>query len=215
MDGFMNNIWFFGASNTTYWNYNLNWVKEYTKWCGYTPKHFTELLSEQLKLKIVNKAIGATDNYTIFETILKNITNIRKGDKIVVDWVSVLRFRAAEGNKFKTITPNTDHSSVLFFNSNTINEILLNRDSILFVNEVINWTKLLKYLFKDDIIFWTDFQEFDNQPFIIPIYKIANNKKIRIIQETDGNIDDYHYGKIGHLELANKLYSAFTIKSII
>lgn len=215
MSGLTNNIWFFGASNTTYWNTDFKWTYDYISWKGYIPKHFTEILSEKLNSNIINKGIYAIDNYTIFETILTHISDIGPNDKIVVDWVSILRFRVADKNKFKTIIGyELFDKTIPYLSKNTIDEILLNRNSILFVNEVIYWTKLLKFIFKDNIVFWTDFKEFDTQPYIIKMYNLTDTK-LKIIQETNNDILDYHYGEIGHLYLANTLYDAFLEKHFI
>jgi hypothetical protein len=212
MNGLVNNIWFFGASNTTYWDTTHQWTKDYIKFCGYTPKHFTEILSGKLNLNLINKGIGATDNYTIFETILSNIDNIKEGDKIVVDWVSILRFRVVANDKFKTIISTDGLDEIAFLSKNTMNEILINRDSILYVNEVIHWSNVLKKIFKNNIIFWSIFKEFKNNSDII--YMNSGVSKFSIINETNGCIKDLHLGEAGHIELSNHLYSKFSNKII-
>ena len=207
MNGLVNNIWFFGSSNTTYWDTTHQWTRDYIKFCGYTPKHFTEILSEKLNLNLINKGIGATDNYTIFETILNNIENIKDGDMVVVDWVSILRFRVVDNNKFKTIISTDGLTEIAFLSKNTMNEILINRDSILYVNEVIHWSNLLKKIFKKNIIFWSSFKEFKNHSDIIHMNSGVLN--FNILNETNGYIKDFHLGKSGHIELANRLHSKF------
>jgi hypothetical protein len=212
MNGFQNNIWFFGSSNTTYWDTSNSWTQDYIKFCGYTPKHFTEILSEKFNLNLINKGIGATDNYTIFESIIKNIDNIKEGDKIVVDWVSILRFRVVDNNKFKTIISTDRLNEIAFLSKNTMNEILINRDSILYANEVIYWSNLLKKIFKNNIIFWSIFEEFKNNSDII--YMNSGVLNFNILNETNGYINDFHLGEIGHIELSNHLYSKFSNKII-
>jgi hypothetical protein len=211
MDILSNKIWFFGASNTAHWNLKNEWTNNYVKYKGYVPKHFTELLSDRLNLTPNNKGIGAIDNYTIFETIIKNIHEIKSDDKIVVDWVSPIRFRIVENNKFKTIIPNLKYNYNQILCENTLNEILINRDSKLFVEEVIYWTELLIKLYGKNIVFWTDFSQFNSQPYLI---KTGNLKNVmRISQETNGIIDDKHYGEEGHIILADCLYKALIKKN--
>lgn len=207
MNGLVNKVWFFGASNTTYWNKAHPGTNTYINWLERTPKHFTELLSKKLNLILINKGIDSIDNYTIFETILKNINDIDINDKIVVDWVSILRFRVVDNNKFKTIISTDKLNEIPFLSKNTMDEILINRDSVLYVNEVIYWSKILKKIFKNNIIFWSVFEEFKNNSNIL--YMNASVSNFNILNETNGYINDFHLGEVGHIELANRLYSKF------
>jgi hypothetical protein len=78
----------------------------------------------------------------------------------------------------------------------TPTEIMLNRNSLLYVNEVNNWIELLNRTFKcNKIIHWSPLMEGVDGMYL----HLLN----RIKTETNEEVNDGHYGEKGHIELSN------------
>lgn len=205
-------IWCFGDSNTEGYNLDYQWVKDYTTYKGYIPKWWTEVLSKKLNQPITNRGKGGTDNYTILDSIIKEVDNIRPKDTLIINWSSVLRSRAVLNNELISLhiggfpdIPNFDNES--------IQQMLVNRDSERFVEEVMGWNKLLEYAFRENkIIFWSSFPEFrgrvaiDNTTLHPPFAVYSIN------DETRGAIADGHPSETGCELLASLLYNYLTPK---
>jgi len=197
----MSNLWTFGDSFTEGFNEKYPWADEYIKWKGYTPKVYGEILSEKLNVKLINKGKGGTDNYTIFETICNSTKSINDDDIIIIGWSSPVRFRLAQfNNTWRIFLPNSIkfHSGEFQMNlsDNTPTEIMLNRNSLLYVNEVNNWIELLNRTFKcNKIIHWSPLME-----GVDGMYLHLFN---RIKTETNEDVNNGHYGEKGHIELSN------------
>ncbi len=212
----MKKLWIFGDSfsATNKRNEIENWRKLYIKWKGYTPKVWCEFLNDSLQLKLHNLAISATDNYTIFDSIVDAIDAISENDIVIIGWTSTLRFRLIDkSNKFNTIRPSDSNKSSTLTNSNeydsisigTINEMLINRDNELYQYELNRFIKIInKSLNTKNIIHWSPFQS--THP-IIHIHKIDMLQDLELIkEETNGEINDTHYSENGHKDLANYFY---------
>lgn len=213
----MGKLWIFGdsfsASNSR--NTIENWRIEYAKWKGYTTKVWPEFLNETLKLKLINLSISATDNYTIFDSIIDNIDKIEENDIVLIGWSSTLRFRVADkSNSFNTIRPSTDFKKSTLNNTyeyqnislNTINEMLVNRDNSLYEHELNRYIRIIDLYLKDiKKLHWS---HFENQHTLLNITRIDKINEIQTItQETNREVDDYHYSENGHKELSKIIYS--------
>lgn len=213
----MGKLWIFGDSfsASNYGNNLERWRIEYARWKGHTTKVWPEFLNETLKLKIHNLSISATDNYTIFDTIIDNIDKIEEDDVVIIGWSSTLRFRIVDkSNTFNSIRPSSN-SKKSTLNSlyeyknislNTINEILVNRDNSLYEYELNRYIRLINLYLKDvKILHWCPFQ---NQHPFLNVTRVDNIGEIETIaQETVGEINDYHYSENGHKELSKIIYS--------
>ncbi len=200
-------IWCFGDSNTEGYNLDYYWVQEYTEYKGYTPKWWTYHLSEMTNIPLTNRGKGGTDNYTIFDSIIKELPNIQPNDILIINWSSISRFRAVLNNQFISLhikgEPNIPDVS-----NESIQEILVNRDSPLFVNEVMGWTKLLKYALKDNkLIFWSSFPEFKGMGIIDSVHVNSICHPYSINDETKGKITDGHPSETGCFNLAVMFYN--------
>lgn len=213
----MSKIWIFGDSfSATNNRTNIeSWRRNYIKWKGYIPKVWPEFLNERIKYKLINLAISATDNYTIFDSIIDNIDKIDKSDIVVIGWSSTLRFRLVDkSNNFNTIRPSSFiHKSTLNstfeyknISLNTINEILVNRDNDLYEYELNRFIKIINLYLKDiNILHWSPFQ---SQHPNLHISIIDNLDSFETISsETNKEVDDYHYSENAHLELSKKIYN--------
>lgn len=213
----MSKLWIFGDSFSAS-NNRVNiesWRRKYIKWKGYTPKVWPEFLNEMIDVKLINLAISATDNYTIFDTIIDNIDKIEPTDIVIIGWTSTLRFRLVDrNNEFNTIRPSnsldksTLDSTFEYKNIslNTINEMIVNRDSELFEYELNRFIKIINlYLNNVKILHWSPFQH--NHPYL----KIVNIDGLdsfeTISMETNNEVIDYHYSENAHNELSKKIYN--------
>lgn len=212
----MKKLWIFGDSfsATNKRNQIENWRKLYIKWKGYTPKVWCEFLNDSLQLKLHNLSISATDNYTIFDTIIDSLDSISEDDIVIIGWTSTLRFRIIDkSNKFNTIRPSDSgiHSTLEhtyeydMISMNTINEILVNRDNELYQYELNRFIKIIgKSISCKNIIHWSPFQK--THP-IIDIHRIELLNDLELIKdETMGHINDTHYSENGHKKLAKYFY---------
>jgi hypothetical protein len=213
----MNKLWIFGDSfSATNKRNNIeHWRRDYIKWKGYTTLVWPEFLNKILNYKLINLSISATDNYTIFDTIIDNIDKIEKDDIMIIGWSSTLRFRLVDKtNSFNTIRPSSDFKvstlNIPFeYNNislNTINEVLINRDTELYEYELNRFIKIINLYLKDvKILHWSPFQL--HHPHL-KIKRISEIDRLETISmETDGGLDDYHYSENGHLELSKKIYN--------
>ena len=206
-------LWTFGDSFTAFYNPNEGWANQYIKWKGYTPKVYGQIIAEKLGFDLVNLGRGRSDNYRILETICTNSVGIKENDLIIIGWSSPVRFRLVTETKYElweSILPSVkENNYALTFNNtiseNTLNEILYNRKSFKYVEEVINWTKLIdKAFINNKVIHWSPFGDFGS------INSIRGCD--RIYQETNGEVADGHYSEIGQNELADELLRIIEVK---
>lgn len=222
----MNKLWVFGdsfsASNKRKNNIE-SWRASYAQWKGYVTNTWPDFLSKSIKHKLINCAISGTDNYTIFDTIIDVIDKIDKDDVVIIGWSSILRFRIIDKyNSFSTIRPNDIDRTDKFYSKrstlgnslqynhislDTINEILVNRDNILYQHEVNRFIKIIN-LYLDNkckIMHWSPFQ-YNHQTINITYIEDLSLLE-RISDETSGVISDRHYSENGNKLLAEKIYN--------
>jgi lysophospholipase L1-like esterase len=202
----MGTVWTFGDSLTAEFDERYEWSGDYIKWKGYKPKVYANVISEKLNLDLINLGVGGNDNYSIFQSFCDVSDKIKNDDVVIFGWSSPIRFRLAMNEKkWKIILPKyiENNLNIDGITINTINEILLNRDSFMFVQEVNSWIKLIDYALKDIThVHWTTF---DHR---IDAHMIRNLDNIR--KETNGLIDDGHFSEKGHIELSELLITYFS-----
>lgn len=213
----MSNLWIFGDSfsASNFRNNAETWRVKYAKWKGYTTKVWPEFLNETLQLKLINTSLSGGDNYSIFDTIIDNIDNIKQNDIVIIGWTTTLRFRIiTKTNTFSSIRPSIDTKKSTLDSTfeysdislNTINEILINRDNRLYEEELNRYIKLINlYLKNNKILHWSHFQNSHPLLNLSRIDQIENLEKIS--DETMGAVMDYHYSENGHRELSKIIYN--------
>ena len=200
-------IWSFGDSNTEGYNLEYQWVKDYTEYKGYIPKWWTEVLSDRLGQPLTNRGKGGSDNYTILDSIIKEIPNIRPNDTLIINWSSVLRSRAVLNDKLISLHVG-GFPDIPNFDNEAIQQMLVNRDSERFVEEVLGWGRLIQHSFKDcKIIFWSSFPEFRGKVAIdnARLHALPNSI-YSISDETNRKITDGHPSETGCELLATLFY---------
>lgn len=214
----MNKLWIFGDSFSEPFSKakSIPWKAEYIQWKGYMPNCYGEIISDKLKLQHINLAIGGTDNYTILDSIINVLNPIDSADIIIIGWSSTLRFRLVNtNNTFNTILPLRVDNGVklnkevfpLELSKSTLEELAVNRDNLIYIDELNNYIKLLNFAFPNNkIIHWSPFLRQEKDGLLnTRSNSISNlNHLERVTEETSGKIDDYHYSENGHIVLAEE-----------
>lgn len=202
----MATVWTFGDSLTAEYDEQYEWSRNYIKWKGYKPDVYGNIISKKLNLNLINKGVGGSDNYSIFQTFCDVSDKIKNDDIIIFGWSSPVRFRLAMNEKkWQVFLPNysKNNTNVEGVSVSTIEETIINRTSIKFVEEVNSWIKLIDHTLKDVThVHWTTF---DNR---IDAQMITGLENIR--KETSGLIDDGHFSEKGHIELSELLITKFS-----
>ena len=199
-------IWIFGDSySAPFDNFEMGpWSKEYIKWKGYVPKTFGDNLADILNTEVRNFALGGSDNYTIFESVIKNAPEFKKDDIIIIGWSSIVRFRLVNDlNKFDFVLPNINNSKMISdISETTMNEILVNRSNPMYFEEFKIRFDFLNWLLKDmKLIQWTAWEgNLQTNKYVIGFSK---EDKTHVNLETNGVINDTHYSELGHIELTD------------
>ena len=88
------------------------------------------------------------------------------------------------------------------YSVNTIKEIILNRGHELYVNEINNIIKLVKFALRDNkVIDWCWIDELDQLNCAVKYI----GRQTTIKEETNDTIPDYHWGEDGHKVLSQKI----------
>jgi hypothetical protein len=213
----MNKLWIFGDSFSEPYakKTRIQWQIEYKSFKGRWPVVYGEMVADKLKLKHINLAKGGTDNYTILDSIIDVINTISPDDIIVIGWSNTLRYRVANRyNNFTTILANNlevefklnKKLSLFDLSDFTLTEMAVNRNHPIYINELNNYIKLINFAFpKNKVIHWSPFyldREGLNTTFL------TTNEYQTISEETNGVVDDAHFGENGHITLAKNIINA-------
>lgn len=153
-------FYMFGDSHTqtfkSHYEARQGWLVEYVKHLGFIPEHYAELLPKYFDVEVVNSGKGGASNYTIFDTFLNSMNQIKPKDILIFNWTSEGRFRIADDvNEFVDIIPFNPHPKQ---NENvkksTTEEIALNRVTYsIWYKEISNFIKIIKNLFPNNQIY--------------------------------------------------------------
>jgi len=210
-------IWIFGDSFSvpfeTHIDNKADWAIDYCNYKKKIPKIFADVLSDLLKIKVTNLAIPGSDNYSMFHSYIKNIENIKKDDIVIMGWSEVSRFRLANKlNKWTSIVSSFDNNLLYMENisNQTLLEVSANRLSDIYIDELKDFIKIMKYSLPNNIIYnWS--------PFLNMRKNVADLENMiapkEIIIETNGLINDYHYGEAAHLNLAMYFYKKIKLNN--
>ena len=206
----MKKLWILGDSWSTPWDkVNSEGQMEYVK--RYQPKlHISNILQDKLGCdEVINLARGGNCNYSIFESLCKNVNRISKDDIIVIGWSEITRWRNLSVNSDEwTIVGVSFHGPEV---PKSFIQECVNRDSHLSADEVNNWVSLIDKCFPNQVIHWTPFQGmvYKWKPSNI---ECPNFKVERINQVTD--IKDNHPTEASHVKISDWLLSEKSKKLI-
>lgn len=221
---------------------------------GSLPKCWVDLLADKMKMQVHNYARGGNSNYHIFEDICKNSHNFEKGDIIIINWTYKSRFRWPSFEKesngkpkyydkygnpsdyWRRMATNEYEEDYEYITKETKNEILTNRMSKLYSDEIYQYEHLLEQYAKskgfelyfwstdNDIIYSLPKEEFAMRKYILNdklelgtynnvhmggdmmSYIIKMGGKT-IIDETNGAVlDMVHLGESGHIVQSELFY---------
>lgn len=193
----MNRLWIFGDSFSFYFKFIC---PEYHKEFKYEPTIFSQNLSGDLNLELKTLARGGNDNYTIFNSWINVLSEIKKEDILIFGWSQIERFRLADvDNEWLNI--NIRHFErkkqirhIENFSKSTLDEILINRNNEKYFDEVNNFIKIINFTMKDNIIIHWSWINFENKINLTLEYEQLDN----IATETKGKINNGHYGQKSH-----------------
>jgi hypothetical protein len=226
-----NTLYTFGCSFTAYYNNHENYTKYKEYKGGKFPSHWTELLSNKLNLKLNNFGYAGMGNDQIFQLVANNSNVYIPGDIIIVGWSFVNRFKWANDdlNVWERLGAGFKDNK-RFIAESTLNEIMVNRSSPLYINDIRNYEKLLDRFAdksKIKIYYWSfdsnviNNKTEQNKNFILHSKLKDNNSLIDYIfecggeditMETNSEISDHHLGEKGHKIQSELFYDYITNK---
>ena len=186
------------------------------------PKSWSEILSEKLNMTLVNKARGGFGNDAIFDEFCMVSDKIKKNDIVIIGWSYLNRFRVPRFfNNIWEWNNISVFSDISELSKKTIEEIGVSRDCILYETEIHNREKLIREYSKlkgFKVYFWNAAFPLENEDgyllqnieketyldtFITFVSRLGGQQ---IIEETNGIVDDSHFGEKGHIIQANLFY---------
>ena len=201
-------LWVFGDSYSKKFETKYGWDKNYIQIKGYYPKVFGDIVSESLSFELKNLSAYGNSNYDIFHSFVSVIDEIEPNDVIIIQWVSMRIIRLVDKeNEFRTIDLGWTREYPHFNESQeSIDQILTNRKSPLYKEEIDDWIKIIKTSKPTNrIIFWSPIEESTGNPNMLPYYKFTT-----IADETNNNLKDSHLSELGHQEFAKLLINKIT-----
>ena len=195
--------------------------KEYVNYKNGWPKSWSEILSEKLNMTLINKAKGGLGNDAIFDEFCIQSDKIEKNDIVIIGWSYLNRFRFPkfiEDWKWENMSVYSEPPPL---SKRTIEQVGVSRDNILYEDELHNRETLIKSYAKlkgFKVYFWNaalplknengyllqNIERESNEDTFIQIVSRLGGQKI--IDETNGIVNDNHLGEVGHIIQANLFY---------
>lgn len=196
-------IWIFGDSYSVAFddekNVRPHISEKYINYKGYVPKMYFQLLSEYFNDEYRNYSFGAMDNSFIFLRFMENHYKIKDNDLVIFNWTSIDRFKYEKENNWMS-SGNIDYS---ILSENTLKELRLNRRNNLYYKEQSTIIKFIdSYLKNNKVVHWT----WRDKSQDIRIKRMD----LTIMNETNDEILDFHYGEIGQQFLFNEIKDQLT-----
>ena len=190
-------LYMFGDSHTqtfkSHYESGQTWSVQYVKHLGFVPEHYAELIPKYFDINVVNGGRGGASNYTIFDTFLNLMSQIKPKDILIFNWTSEGRFRIADDvNQFVDIIPFNPHPKQ---NENvkksTTEEIALNRVSYsIWYKEISNFIKIIKNLFPNNQIYhWSWVSPECGYPENLWSTEMMEDKQLCIVVEGYSQVD--------------------------
>jgi len=199
-------LFMFGDSHTqtfkSHYECGQSWSVEYVKHLGFVPEHYAELIPKYFDIDVVNRGMGGASNYTIFDSFLKTMSQIKPKDILIFNWTSEGRFRIADDvNQFVDIIPFNPHPKQ---NENvkksTTEEIALNRVTYsIWYKEISNFIEIIKNLFPNNQIYhWSWVSPECDYPENLWSTEMIEDKQLCI------HVGGYHYMEEKLKSIVNK-----------
>jgi hypothetical protein len=213
-DSFTDNLFKYEIEALNNNQYRIGEIYEYVKLLRSKNLPDPLYFEDYLKLwghEVINLGQGGCSNYSIFH----QFSQIKEPfDRIIINWTSIVRFDWYHKNQhFRTFTGGMAPGSNLTVLDELLIEQGLNRETNqTLINQTIDLISFFVKMFeKYKPIIWAPYS-YDiiknNKGFIwgltdsIFYPMIRENKKLDISQETDGKLNDKHYGRYGNFYTA-------------
>jgi len=227
----MNKLFTFGCSYTEgYDDYNPLYVqyKEYRG--GLYPKSWPELLSEKFDFELKNYGLRSSGNQQIFTTFCNKCNEIKKSDIVIIEWSFVERYRLSDsvGSTWLHFGPGESDVIDELIGKESHERVLVNRTLQPYYDEIYDFEKIIDRLAESigfQVYYWTIINELIynlpkevlNQKKYLINDKIVDeydntftivlkNGGLRIVEETNEKIKDWHMGEKGHQVQAKLFY---------
>lgn len=201
----MKKLWVFGCSISDLYDSETSkyyWSSEYLEWKGYTPKHHTQIIADELGYELINCAVSATCNAQILQDFCDKVNDIGKDDYVIIQWTEPNRVRFVNDDEIWTTF--AFHSKWAKFKLKkfshmafeTIQQVLINRLSKEYRKEIDSWENLIRLVIPtNNLLIWYPFDKI-----------IGNGKVVKSIEtikdETNNLIDDLHFSEYGQTHMA-------------
>jgi hypothetical protein len=201
-----NKIWVFGDSFSHFFKCTR---PDYYELKGGNVKNYGQILSDKLGFELKLYASGGFSNESIFFSIVDRIESIENNDIVIINWTDANRFRLLN-NDNQFIEFNSHHideysEKIVKLESvskKTLQEIMYHRSIRNYAVVVCDYIKIInKLLIKNQVIHWS-WVDFNGEvPLTIEYMDLETIK-----DETDGLINDLHYGETAHIILSDVFY---------
>lgn len=232
----MNTLWIFGDSFSVEVNDN-NLHENHKKFMELkgvsTIPSWSSLLSDKLKLNKNNLSKGGDSNYQMFQNFCDVCHLIQPNDVVIIGWGLISKFRISHNNQFVNLDPH-GLKDIGMVTKKTLDEILKNRlknerknnRRDRWAEEVYLWENVIHELSKNknfEVFFWSteeprliycesdDFKSkknylcSDNKDTMISYLKESGCTTMS--DETNGEVNDTHFGIEGNIKIAEIFYS--------
>lgn len=210
------NLFVFGCSYSSEF-FNSGITDLYFNYKGYWPKTWGRYLSEKLNYNLLNYSKGGNSNNQIFEDVCKYSHLFKKNDIVILQWSYMNRYRWVESKWYQWATCSASNP-VDGMDKKLNDMIVYNREHHLYKEEVLNWQKIIETLSKlvgfhlyiwdgsYNFLYQNPIKDRSDRKYIcselIPHEKsfidmVFNHGGNRILEETEGKINDNHLGEIG------------------
>jgi hypothetical protein len=214
---------------------------DYKDWRGGTlPPIWPTILSNKLNIDLHNRGVGGASNYLILNQFLEIAHQVKENDILIFGWTNLCRFQLVntDEDKFNQILPAVESFPGIYVNHDALQEIFVNRTHPLWMTEIDMWIRFINlYTHKigAHIFHWTSDHALsgffkqnykDDHRYILGnvnmeqtiMSEINYNTELicgkdiaKINAETNGLVDDCHYGQYGH-ETQSKIFYDHIIK---
>lgn len=198
----MNKFWFFGDSTTNHFGLTKGY-EWYDKYTG-KKQYFTKILSNKYNLQCKNMGIDGASNHIILNCIIRNLKNIKKGDRVLMQTTGPFRFEIYKNNKIQVGHANNLEKQKEDFTKEELK--VLHEYSKYFL--IDNERNMDMFTFSSYFGLYSYFASNGILPTILHHSIFYNHLQINfkmpnITDESNGEVDDFHIGYQAQSVLAN------------
>ena len=225
----MNTLHIFGCSYSE--TFHLNGYPPYMEYYKFRNNNFpptwSEILANKLNLELENHSLGGSGNDEIFQRVCANSHKFKKGDVVIIGWSYMHRFRWLRqgSNSWTPCSAHCDDS--IYIDKKVCEEISISRTNPLYYKQLEDYQNIIESLSKGvdfelffwsgdcDIIYKSPIESRMHPKYICSKYikpeqtifnEVLERGGQRIKEETNGLVNDLHFGESAHVVLADLYY---------